>query len=91
MRDVEARHLAQRVHASVGAAGTDDGDGPTLDVAQRRLQLALDRSAVVLPLPADIRGAVVGEGQLERAHDRGTVHAGRVSDGVTRRLAATPA
>ena len=62
-----ARDLSERVHAGVGAPGAVHGHRSALDRRQRVLEHPLDRDAVRLALPADVVGAVVLEGELQRA------------------------
>ncbi len=65
--EVGMRHLAQRVHAGIGAARA--GHRRRLaEPRQRRLERRLHRRPGRLPLPADERPAMVFERQLEARH-----------------------
>ena len=57
------RHLTQRMHARIGAARAGDGDRFAGEFEDRRFQRALHRRAIVLPLPARKRPAVIFERQ----------------------------
>ena len=61
--------LAQRVHPGVGPSGAGDAHRALIELCQHLFEQALDRRARRLPLPADEVRAVVGEGDLEGAHD----------------------
>ena len=50
---IEMRHLAQGMHAGIGAAGAGDGDALAGEFFDRLFQRALHRRAIVLALPAD--------------------------------------
>ena len=56
---IEMRHLAQRMHARIGAAGPVHGDAFAGKLLDRVLQRALNRAAIVLSLPADEFAAVI--------------------------------
>ena len=52
---IEMRHLAERMHAGIGAARAGHGDAFAGEFVDRVFQRALHRGAIVLPLPADER------------------------------------
>src|SRR5450631_2703293 len=56
---VEMDDLSHRVHAAVGAPGTDGEDGMTGDESYRGLHGVLDRRRVLLRLPTGVLGAVI--------------------------------
>ena len=62
------RNLPQRVDARVGASGTGYRHVAVVEFPQRVFEKTLDGNAGRLPLPADVVGAVVGEGQFEGGH-----------------------
>src|SRR3954469_25254899 len=66
--DGERRHLAERVDACVGASRPGYGDVAAVEHTQRILDVRLDGHAVLLPLPADVTGAIVGQRDLEVWH-----------------------
>src|SRR5262245_27548322 len=67
--DVHARDLSERMHARIGPAGARDRrSAPAVERRERLLDDLLNREAVELPLPADVVGAVVSNGELQRAH-----------------------
>ena len=66
--EVDMRDLAQSVHARVGAPGAMGGRALRGHGEERALQRLLDRKAVLLPLPADERRAVIFEDELEARH-----------------------
>jgi hypothetical protein len=57
--EVDMRHLAERVHARIGASCPLHVNALAAECGYRRCQDALDRYAIVLHLPADERGAVI--------------------------------
>ncbi|MDT4869042.1 hypothetical protein FQZ97_1040500 [compost metagenome] len=65
---VEVHHLHEAVHAGVGAACAEGGDGFVSEGLEGRLQLVLHRLARSLALPAFVMPAVVAnaEGQPHR-------------------------
>ena len=65
---VDMRDLAQRMHAGVGAPRAMGGRALAGHGEEGALQRLLDRKAVLLPLPADERRAVIFEGELEARH-----------------------
>src|ERR1700688_1844786 len=56
---VEMYDLSHRVHAAVGAPGTDGEDGMTGDESYRGLYGVLDRRRMLLRLPTGVLGAVI--------------------------------
>ena len=62
-RKNEVRRLARGVDAGVRAAGAVDGDALARDRRHGFLDDLLDRQRVVLPLPAGVVRAVVGDEQ----------------------------
>src|SRR5580704_12920010 len=82
LAEIDMRHLSQRIDTGVGAPGAVHSNtlaGKSLD---RRGQRALNGRAVVLHLPADIRPAVIFDGELVARH-QGSTLAGAI--GVPRR------
>ena len=73
---IEMRHLAQRMHAGIGAARAGDGDALAGEFQDRLFQRALHRRPIVLPLPADKRRAVIFEGEAIARHQTTTVPRG---------------
>ena len=69
-RELDARHLPERVNAGIGSAGAVHRDGGAFEASQRVLQQPLDRHAARLPLPPDKPRAAVADRQLERACHR---------------------
>ena len=67
-RQVEVRHLPERMHAGVRAAGPAHRDGLAGELADRLGQPALHRDAQRLQLPADERRAVVFERDAVARH-----------------------
>ena len=57
--EIDMRHLAERMHAGIGAAGALHRDRLAAEGLDRRGQRALHRSAVGLDLPAGERRAVI--------------------------------
>ena len=66
---VEVRHHLERMHAGVGAAGSDQFDGLVCDLRQRALQFTLHAARVRLELPAGERRAVVLDAERETRHE----------------------
>ena len=64
------RHLAERMHARVGAPGAAHGRALAGQPDERLLDRLLDRAPVRLPLPADERAAVILDRQLVAGHRR---------------------
>jgi hypothetical protein len=65
--------LHQGVHAGVGAARANDGDGLGRELAKRVFQTVLHGAARTLALPAFVRLAVITDAQREphrQAFDR---------------------
>ncbi len=76
----ERRHLAQRVHAGVGAPGKGDAHAFAREVAQGSFELALDGGRVLLELGAgEGRAAVVLEDERDPAGLAGHSSAGSSS------------
>jgi len=75
-RGVKMGDHAEGVDTGIGAAGTVQGDGFVTEVRQPFLQFFLDgRFTMVLPLPAVVAAAIVGDQQPDIACIRGsTVH-----------------
>ena len=72
---VDMRDLAQRMHAGVGAPRAMRGRALSRHGEERALERLLDRKAVLLPLPADERRAVIFERELVARHS-GCLRAG---------------
>ena len=68
--EVEVRHLPQGMHAGIGAARSAHADLLARELADCTFQLALDRDASGLELPADKRRAVVFDGDAVAGHAR---------------------
>src|SRR6266404_5288295 len=83
--DVAMRHLRQRMHAGIGAAGAVHANLLAADRLDRGLQRALHGGAIVLDLPAAERGAVIFDGEFVAGHQAS--RAGGLS-GVPRRKSA---
>ena len=66
-RRLEMHHLSGGMHAGVGASGANHGDLPAGDMAQRRFQFVLNRTAARLRLPAAQGATVV-------LHTQGNTH-----------------
>ena len=64
------RHLAEGVHAGVGAPGPADCRRLVGEPRERLLDRLLHRAPVCLPLPADERSPVILDRQLEAGHFR---------------------
>ena len=77
----EARDLAARVHARVGAARDGEPAPGREDAVERLAQHALDRALARLPRPAAEPGAVVLERQPERPRLHAASLGGRVAAG----------
>ena len=65
---IEMRHLAEGVHAGIGAPGAGDRDALAAKFEDRLFQSALHRRAVVLALPADERRSVIFDGEAIARH-----------------------
>ena len=61
---IDMRHLAERVHAGIGASGAGNRDALAGKGRDRIGEDALHRGAVVLRLPADEGRAVIFDGEL---------------------------
>ena len=61
-------HLAQRMHARVGAPAGRDADRLSGDLRDRRFERALQRARPLLPLPAGVVRAIVSECEFEGSH-----------------------
>jgi hypothetical protein len=70
-RKIEMRHLRERVHAGIGAAGAIDRCALAAEFLDRVFDDLLDRHALALALPADERRAVVLERDLVAGHEGG--------------------
>ena len=70
LRDVDMRGHGQRMDAGVGAAGGVDRCLLAGHPLQRFLERLLDRRAMVLPLPAHERPAVIFDRQAPAGHGR---------------------
>ena len=78
--DVEVRHLRQRVNAGIGAARAVKLEVLAAgDASRRAIDFALNRSRVLLDLPAAVTRAGVLDGQLEARH-RWILRAGRAGE-----------
>ena len=66
--EVEVRHLAQRVHARVGAASAAHASRLAREAEHRILERALHGRAIGLALPAEERRAVVFDGDAVAGH-----------------------
>src|ERR1700744_6327861 len=73
--DVAMRHLTQRMHARIGAAGAMHAHLFAADRFDRGLQRALHRWAVLLNLPAAIGRAVIFNNELVTGHMIGSLEA----------------
>ena len=76
----EMRHLPERVHSRIGAAGSLDDYFFLRDLARRVVQRALNGRHARLRLPAVEVRSIVGNGQLDVAHgcwDYRTAQGGR--------------
>ena len=78
---VDMRDLAPRMHAGVGAPGAMGGRARAGHREHGALQHLLNRKAVLLPLPADERRAVIFEDKLKARHSK----PGRTRGGERRR------
>src|SRR5262249_44465066 len=67
----KTRHLAQRMHTSIGATGSNDRHGGLTHLQDGTLDRLLNRGLMGLPLPARIAGAVILQRQFEGRHRRG--------------------
>src|SRR4029079_2108134 len=67
-RERKAGDLAKRVDAGIRASCASHRDVALIQLAQRVLEKTLDGRARRLALPADKRGAVVGDDDLECRH-----------------------
>jgi len=74
--EVDVGDLAQRMHAGVGASRAMDGRALAGHGEKRAFKRLLDRKAVLLPLPADERRAVIFEDELKARHS-GCLRAGQ--------------
>jgi len=61
------RHLAEGVNTGVGPTRAVHDDGCAVQPRQCRLEQTLDGHPLGLPLPADVGGPVVRDGQLEHS------------------------
>ena len=66
--DVDVDRLAQRVHAGIGAAGSERARRLAAEGGDRPLERLLDRRPVVLALPADIGRTVIFDDELVAGH-----------------------
>src|ERR1700688_4854045 len=66
--DVAMRHLPERMHAGIGAAGAVDANRFAADRLDRVFQRALHGSAIVLDLPAAEGAAVIFDEELVAGH-----------------------
>ena len=74
---VDMRNLPPRMHAGVRAPGAVSGHACAVHREQSALQNLLHRKAVLLPLPADERRAVIFEDKLKTRHSKpGRTHGG---------------
>ena len=78
---VDMRDLAQRMHAGVRAPGAMGGHARAGHREDGAFQSFLNREAVLLPLPADERRAVIFEDELKARHSE----PGRTRGGERRR------
>ena len=70
---IEMGHLAQGVHPGIGTARAGYGDALSRKLRDRVFQRALDRSAIVLALPADKGRAVIFQGEAIARHQANCV------------------
>src|ERR1700710_720146 len=76
--EVEMCHLAERMHAGVGAPGAVQRDGFAAELFDRPFQNALDRLAAVLTLPAhEIRAVIFNENAIPRHRQPNTMPGGK--------------
>src|SRR5436853_250747 len=67
-RQLEGGHLGAGVDPGVRAAGAEDPDGLLEQALQGLFDHLLDGDGVLLPLPAGVGGAAVGEGEAVGIH-----------------------
>jgi hypothetical protein len=65
VRELDAGHLPNRVDPGIGSSRAHDHDRGPLNLGKRSLETLLNRRPVLLPLPADVGGAFVGDGELQ--------------------------
>src|SRR5262249_12247197 len=87
---IEMRHLAQGMHAGIGAARTGDRHPFAGKLLDRIFQRTLHRRSVVLALPAYKRRAVIFQREAEAAHQPSRVPGGKAKPLSNSRASITP-